>query len=80
MLLTFRVKVLRPERVKNPKKYIFWKAGLSSVYSECGHEYKEIFKEQESIEILKIISVITNIEEFQKIYNHDWRKNLHWKM
>ena len=80
MLLTLRVKILRPERVKNPKIYIFWKAGLSIVCSKCGHEYKEILKEQESIEILKINSVIANIEEFQKIYNHDWRKNLHWKM
>ena len=66
--------------VKNPKRYIFKKTGLSIVYGKCGQEHKETFKEQKSIEILKIISLITNIEEFQKIYNHDRRKNLDWKM
>ena len=30
----------------------------------------KIFKEEESIEILKILGLITNIEEYQKIYNH----------
>ena len=29
-----------------------------------------IFKEEESIEISKIPGLITNIEEYQKIYNH----------
>ena len=31
---------------------------------------KKIFKEQESIEILKILGVINNPEEYQKTYNH----------
>ena len=35
----------------------------------------KIFKEEESIEILKILGLITNIEEYQKIYNHDSRKH-----
>ena len=35
---------------------------------------KKIFKEEESIEILKILYLITNKEEYQKIYNHLWRK------
>ena len=30
---------------------------------------------EESIEILKILGLINNIEEYQKIYNHDWRKH-----
>ena len=34
----------------------------------------KIFKEEESIEILKILGLITNIEEYQK-YSHDWRKH-----
>ena len=34
------------------------------------HEYEKIFKDKESIEILKILSLINNIEEYQKIYNH----------
>ena len=31
---------------------------------------KKIFKEEDSFEILKIFGLITNIEEYQKIYNH----------
>ena len=51
--------------------FIFEKTlALSIVYSKCGHEYKKIFKEEESIEILKILDLNTNIEEYQKIYNH----------
>ena len=41
------------------------------MYSKCGHEYEKIFKEDESIDILKI----TNIQEYQKIYSHVWRKH-----
>ena len=36
---------------------------FSIVWSECNNEYeKKIFKEKESIEILKIIDLIANIE------------------
>ena len=47
------------------KYHIFLKktSGLSIVYSKCGHEYGKIFKEGESIELLKILG----IEEQQKI-------------
>ena len=31
---------------------------------------KKIFKEEESIKILKVLGFINNIEEYQKIYNH----------
>ena len=55
---------------KTTVSYIFKKTSLSIVYSECGHEYETIFKEEESIEILKILGLINNIEEYQKIYNH----------
>ena len=37
---------------------------------KCGSEDEQIFMEEESIKILKIIGLITNIEEYQKIYNH----------
>ena len=62
---------------KNPKiSYIFRKSlDLSIVYDQCGHEYKKIFKEEESIEMLKSLSLITSIEIYQKIYNHIWRKH-----
>ena len=56
--------------------HIFKKTqSLSIVYSKWGHEYKSIFQEEESIEILKILSLIDNIEKYQKIYNHVWRKH-----
>ena len=48
---------------------------LSIAYSKCSCKYKKIFEEEESIEILKILGLITNIEEYQKIYNHVWRKH-----
>ena len=56
---------------KTKRSYIFKKTlSLSIVYHKCGHEYKKIFKEEESVEILKILGFINNIEEYQKIYNH----------
>ena len=48
---------------------------LSIVYSKCGHKYEKIFKKEESIEILKVLGLINHIEEYQKIYNHVWRKH-----
>ena len=51
--------------------YIFQKAlDHSIVYSKCGHEYKKTFKEEDSIEILKIIGFNANIEKYQKIFNY----------
>ena len=51
--------------------YIFKKMlSLSIVYSKCGHEYEKIFQEEESMKILKILGLITNIEEYNRIYNH----------
>ena len=49
------------------------KNNLSIVYSKCCHEYEKTFKEK-STEILKILGLINNIEENQKIHNHAWRK------
>ena len=44
--------------------YIFKKTlSLSIVYSNCGREYKKILKEE------SFISLINNIEEYQKIHN-----------
>ena len=51
--------------------YIFKKASILSIfYSKSGHDYEKIFKKEESIEILKILGLIANVEEYQKIYNH----------
>ena len=56
---------------KKTKLYIFKKAfSLSIVYIKCGYEYEKIFKEEESIEILKVLALINNIKDYQKIYNH----------
>ena len=56
---------------KTKISYIFKKAlSLFIVCSKCGHEYEKIFKGEETIEILKILGLINNIEEYQKIYNH----------
>ena len=55
---------------KTKISYIFKTTlSFSIVYSKCGHEYEKIFKEEESIKILKILGLIGNIEEYQKIYN-----------
>ena len=56
---------------KSKVLYIFKKTlNLPIVYGKRGHEYEKIFKEEESIEILRILGLINNIEEYQKIYNH----------
>ena len=40
---------------------------LSIICSKCKNEDEKIFKEEESIEILKILGLIKSIEEYQKI-------------
>ena len=40
---------------------------LFSTCDKCGSEHEKLLKEKESIEILKILGFITNIEEYQKI-------------
>ena len=42
---------------------------LSSICKKCRREDEQIFMEEESIKILQILGLITNIEEYQKIYN-----------
>ena len=51
--------------------YIFKRTlSLSVVCSKYGHEYEKIFKVEELIVIFKILDLLNNIEEYQKIYNH----------
>ena len=59
------------ENLKTLKNLFFFlkTQSLSIVYSKCGHEYEIIVKEEESIEILKILGLINNLEEHQKMYN-----------
>ena len=61
--------------IENSKKskilYIFLKKPcVFLLFTVSGHEYKKIFKEEESIELLKILGLINNIKEYQKKYNH----------
>ena len=55
--------------------YFLRTLNLSIVYSKSGYEYAKIFKEEKSIEILKILGLINNIEKYQKIYNHARKKH-----
>ena len=41
---------------------------LSIICSKCKNEDEKIFKEEESIEILKILGLINNIKKYQNIY------------
>ena len=51
--------------------YIFKRTlSLYVVCSKYGHEYEKIFKVEELIVIFKILDLLNNIEEYQKIYNH----------
>ena len=54
---------------KNKISYIKKKINLSIVYNKRGHKYEKTFREEESTDI-KILGLIKNIEEYQKIYNH----------
>ena len=66
---------INTDNLKTLKYHIFKKTlSLSIVYSKCGHKYDKIFKEEQSIEILKILGLINDIEKYQNIYNHAWRK------
>ena len=61
------------ENLKKLKYHIFKKKytlSLPIVYSKCGHEYEKIFKEEESTETLKVIGLIINMEEYNRICNH----------
>ena len=58
------------KKINNPKiSYIFVKTlVLSIICSKCGSKDEKIFKEEESIKILKIFGLINNIELYQKTW------------
>ena len=62
---------INTENLKKPKYHIFFffkkTLNLSTVYNKCDHEYEKIFKKEESIGILKILRLINDTEEYQKI-------------
>ena len=63
-----------PINIKNLEKlkyHIFSKKHcIFLLFIVSGHEYQKIFKEEELVKILKLLGLITNIEEYQKIYTH----------
>ena len=44
---------------------------LSIICSKCKNEDEKIFKEEEPIQILKILGLISNKEEYHKIQIHE---------
>ena len=55
--------------IENLKRNIIT-SSLSIVYSKWCREYDNIFKEEQSIKILKILGLIDNIEKHNNIFNH----------
>ena len=59
------------ENLKTLNYHIFFKKQVFSLFAvTVVINMKKVFKEEESIEILKILGLITNKEEYQKLYNH----------
>ena len=56
---------------KPERSYLLEKTLVFSItFGKCKNENKKIFKEEESIEILKILGLVASIEEYQNMYNH----------
>ena len=83
MKKTYRVVCDKYKKFKNPKvSYILQKI-ISPFYyfSKCNSKIEKIFKEKESIEIMKILNFVNNIEKYQMIWQNtiefislDWKK------
>ena len=58
------------ENFKKLEYYIFLKDVFLLFTKSVVMNMKKIFKEEDSIEILKIVGLIANIEEYQKLHNH----------
>ena len=56
-------------KFEKPKIWYLWEKALalSIICSKCKNEDEKIFKEEESIEILKIFGLIHNIEESENM-------------
>ena len=73
------------KKFKNPKISYILEKNISSLYyllicRKCGSKYEKIFKEEESIKILKNLDLINNTEQYQKIWQKKIKaKNLDWK-
>ena len=65
------------ESIENLKNLKTLRKNISSftICSKCKVEDEKMFKEEESIDILKILGLIHNIEEYEKIENHAWKNH-----
>ena len=63
---------IKPKNFVKPKiSYICYKTLiLCSICNRCGSKDEQIFKQEESIDKSKILGLINDTEEYQKIYNH----------
>ena len=74
--------VINTKNLKIRKYHTFSKKNISSLYYlliciKCGSKYEKIFKEEESIKILKNLDLINNTEQYQKIWQQKIKaKNL----
>ena len=59
--------VVSIENVNNLNIIPLEKTVLSIICSRCKIEDEKIFKKEESIEILKVLGLIDNIEEYQEV-------------
>ena len=59
--------VVSIENVNNLNIIPLEKTVLSIICSGCKIEDEKIFKKEESIEILKVLGLIDNIEEYQEV-------------
>ena len=67
----FAINIENLKKNKQTKNiYLKITLSLSIVYSKCGHEQENVFKEEGSIVILKTLGFINNIEVYQEIYSH----------
>ena len=60
MLFVVSIENLKP-RYHGLKHYAFLKVTLVIIFSKCDNEDEKIFKEKESVEILKLLGLIVNI-------------------
>ena len=56
------------KKVRRRRIYLKKKTVLFIIYIKCGSRDEKIFKEEESIEVLEILGLIDNIEQYQKIW------------
>ena len=68
-------------KFKNPKISYIYNETVSVICNNCDSKNEAIFKEEESVEIEKIISLINNMIEYKMNINYCkvkycWRKNM----